>query len=492
MSDHNYKKSSAAEALRGTRLYRMDVQGLRAIAVAAVLLYHSNSGWLKAGYIGVDIFFVISGYIITSLLVGQSGCIDLANFYIGRVKRIVPAYFVMLGLVTVVAAVLFIPADFAFFLASLKSSALYNSNQYFAGFGSYFAPKADELPLLHTWSLAIEMQFYLFFPVLVLCVPVRWRLLVFALLAIILFGWSDYRALTATHDELYFALSARVPEFMVGAMIAVLMRERGLHYRFEALLGGLGAALLAWAVVAIDKDEYPGLWSILPCIGAALVIIARRGPVSVLLSTAPMVWLGGISYSLYLWHWPVLAFMRYYTGQYELTGSWLLMFMASSLVLAWLSYRFVETPVRTARGSLRHLAKWTAAGLVFVTVVWGGKQVNALLVASLPVEFTRYAAPELICHGTQVGDCKRGKPDADVSVLVIGDSHAAQLNYFFDRVGEEEGVAYRVLSSSSCVPISGFDVERLPGWAQKPCRSQIKAVAREMSKVDRLIVAGMW
>ncbi|WP_317663871.1 acyltransferase family protein [Pseudomonas sp. KU43P] len=471
---------------------RLDVQGLRAVAVLAVLLYHANSSWLKAGYLGVDVFFVISGFIITALLTERSDRIDLPAFYASRVKRILPAYFVMLAVVGVVSAILFVPADFAFFFESLKSSAQFTSNHYFAGFGSYFAPRADELPLLHTWSLAIEMQFYLFFPLLIVCLPRHWRLPVFALLAVALFAWLGYRALGGAREQLYFALLARIPEFMVGAVVALLMRQRELHTRFASSLGVLGALLLVCALLVIEKQQFPGLWAILPCVGAGLIIAARRGPVSTLLATRPMVWLGGISYSLYLWHWPVLAFIRYYTGQYELTSAWLLFFVTASIGLAWLSYRFVETPVRKASGFLRQLPKWAIAASVLVLLAWGMPRVNESLVDPLPVELTRYAAAEAICHGSWVGECKRGKPDADVSTLVIGDSHAAQLNYFFDEVGKQEGVAYRVLTASSCVPIPGFDVERLPRWAQKACLEQIQAVARELPKVEQVIVAGMW
>lgn len=492
VSNDNFKKPNDAGAKRVERGIRLDVQGLRAVAVLAVLAYHANSSWLKAGYVGVDVFFVISGFIITALLTERSDKVDLLAFYVSRIKRILPAYFVMLVVVCALSSVFFVPDDFAFFLDSLKSSALFTSNQYFAGFGSYFAPRADELPLLHTWSLAIEMQFYLFFPFLVLCSPKRWRLPVFVLLAISLFAWCGYGLLGGSRDGLYFALSARTPEFMVGAVVALLMRQRETPYATAALLGGVGAALLAWAVLFIDKQGFPGFWSALPCLGAGLLIAARRGPVSALLETRPMVWVGGISYSLYLWHWPVLAFVRYYTGEYELTGPWLLFFAVSSLLLAWLSYRFVETPARRASVGLSQAPLWAAAAVVIVVVVWGAKHLNVSLVTPLPVELTRYAAPELICHGTQVGECKRGKADADVSVLVLGDSHAAQLNYFFDQVGKEQGVAYRVLTASSCIPITGFDVDRLPAWARKACLDQIEAVARELHKVDRVIIAGMW
>ncbi|WP_277374431.1 acyltransferase family protein [Pseudomonas sp. AA-38] len=488
----NSNKPNDAGVIHVARGIRLDVQGLRAVAVLAVLLYHGNSNWLPSGYVGVDVFFVISGFIITTLLTANVGKIDLVAFYVGRVKRILPAYFVMLGVVTIVSAVLFLPADFAFFLDSLRSSALFTSNKYFAGFGSYFAPKADELPLLHTWSLAIEMQFYLFFPLLVMCLPARLRVAVFAVLATALFAWSGYRVLGSDSGKLYFALLARIPEFMVGALVALLMRQRELPVSLARVAGFVGAVLLVGAFLFIDKQNFPGFWAILPCVGVALIIAAQRGPVSAVLAKTPMVWVGGISYSLYLWHWPILAFIRYYTGQYELSPSWLMFFMVASLSLAWISYRFVETPVRQASGVFRQAPKWLAAAAVLGLIVWGGQRLNASLVSPPPVELTRYAAPELICHGALVGDCKRGKADEDVSVLVLGDSHAAQLNYFFDQVGQERGVAYRVLTASSCVPITGFDVERLPVWAQKPCREQIEAVARELPKVDRVIIAGMW
>lgn len=492
MPNDNFNKPNDAGGTHAARSIRLDVQGLRAIAVLAVLLYHANSGWLAAGYVGVDVFFVISGFIITALLTARTDKIDLPAFYASRIKRILPAYFVMLGVVCIVSAVLFLPSDFGLFRDSLKSSALFTSNRYFADFGSYFAPRADELPLLHTWSLAIEMQFYLFFPLLVMCLPRQWRLTAFALLAILLFAWGGYRMLAGGQDKMYFALLARIPEFMVGAVVALLMQRRELSPALAGLSGVAGAALLACSFVLIDKQHFPGFWALLPCVGAGLIIAARRGPVSTLLATGPMVWLGGISYSLYLWHWPILALIRYYTGQYELTPAWLLVFASSSLLLAWLSYRFVETPVRKASGMRRQVPRWAAAVAVLLLVVWGGQRLNASLVPSLPLELTRYAAPELICHGTRVGTCKRGDAEAEVSVLVIGDSHAGQLNYFFDQVGKERGVAYRVLTASSCVPIPGFDVERLRAWARKPCSEQIDAVARELPKVDKVIIAGMW
>lgn len=471
---------------------RLDVQGLRAIAVLAVLAYHANSSWLNAGFVGVDVFFVISGFIITALLTGRSVKLDLVAFYSSRIKQIAPAYFVMLAIVSMASAILFLPDDFNFFLSSLKSASFFYSNHYFSHFGSYFAPQADELPLLHTWSLAIEMQFYLFFPLLVVCVPKNWRLFVFSVMAIGLFAWSGYRSFEGKHDSMYFSLLARTPEFMAGAVIALLMHKRQLSALFSCSLGVIGAITLAASFVLIDRQAFPGFWSILPCLATCCVIAARRGPVSQFLSIRPMVWVGGISYSLYLWHWPVLALIRYYTGQYELSPACLSLFIIGSLLAAWLSYHFVEGPVRNSKLTIGQLPKWALAGCMVAAIALAGKQINLSLVTPPPLEVTRYAAPELICHGIQVAECRRGSPNVPVSVLVIGDSHAAQLNYFFDEAGAELGLAYRVITASSCVPIAGFDVERLPGWAQKPCRAQIDAVAQVLPDMDKIIVAGMW
>ncbi len=488
----NPRLSVLSGSPKSTGGIRLDVQGLRAVAVLAVILYHVNGAWLKAGFIGVDVFFVISGFIITTLLTEPGRQVDLLAFYVGRVKRIVPAYAVMFTTVCVVSAILFLPPDFSFFYRSLKSAALFFSNHYFAEFGSYFAPKAEELPLLHTWSLAIEMQFYIFFPLLILFLPRPWHLPVLSVIALVLFVGSGIQVLSGHQDKLYFSLVARVPEFMVGAIVAIGARHTAISSPLSALLGVLGAALLIGGFLFIDKGSFPGFLSIVPCVGTAAIIIARRGPITDLLSTRALVWLGGISYSLYLWHWPVLAFIRYYTGHYELGSGWVVLALVASLALAWMSYNFVEVPGRRKSNIGKPFAKWAAAAGGMLILILLARHGNRLLDSPLPVEQKRYADAELICHGQQVGDCKRGAEKVQPSILVIGDSHAAQLNYFFDQAGTELGIAYRVLTASSCVPIPGFDIERLPEWAREPCKAQIAAVEEALPHTDKLIIAALW
>jgi peptidoglycan/LPS O-acetylase OafA/YrhL len=214
-----------------TANYRPDIQGLRAIAVLAVMAFHFNPAWLPGGFVGVDIFLVISGFLITSILLhkktqaGYSLPETLKYFYASRFKRIAPAYFVMLVLVALVAAVFFLPQDFNTFKKGLEKAAWFNSNNYFAGFGDYFAPANHEQPLLHTWSLAVEIQFYLLAPFMVLLLPIRWLKWVFTGLLIGLTAIAEYRMrILGIEQATYYSLYARLPEFFAGALAALYVK----------------------------------------------------------------------------------------------------------------------------------------------------------------------------------------------------------------------------------------------------------------------------
>jgi len=493
----NNHKINPAPSLNSTvfvsgRNIRLDVQGLRAVAVLAVMIYHVNGAWLPSGFVGVDVFFVISGFVMTSLIVEKKNNFDWKGFYWGRVKRIAPAYFLMLAIVSLISAVLFVPADFEFFRDSLKAALSFTSNSYFEGFGSYFAPSAHELPLLHTWSLAIEMQFYVFLPVLLVFVQPKYLKYVVVLVGLLLLAWSEYNVFNNSAQAVYFSLLARVPEFMIGALLAVLGAKGAFPFRYAPVVGWSGALLLLVSFIFIDAQQFPGLWVLPPCVGTALLIASRHGPISTVLSAKPIVWMGGVSYSLYLWHWPVLALIRYFTGQYELQLIWLLVFVVVSFLIAWLSYRWVELPIRYIQGVNTVPKKILAFSVCVFAVIGVSSFINSAVVGDLPVEMSRYAPDEEICHGKVVGDCTRGQPDSVPGVLVIGDSHAAQLNYFFDEVGLKNKMAFRVITASSCVPLTGFDIERLPEWARQSCRSQIRVVENLIPSADVIVLAGMW
>lgn len=481
---------SSAERNKG---FRQDVQGLRAIAVLAVMVFHASKTWLPAGFIGVDVFFVISGFIISSLIVESQTKFSWREFYWGRVKRIVPAYFFMLLTVSIFSSLIFISADFSFFKQSLTSAILFFSNQYFSDFGSYFAPGSHDLPLLHTWSLAIEMQFYLCLPILIWLTPRKRISLLICVLCIALFLFAEWQLQAQENQRhVYFSLLARIPEFLVGALIAVARIGNGWSTRFSAIVGSAGLILLAWCFIYTNEASFPGGASFIPCFAAALIISSRQGPISNLLSSRSLVWVGALSYSLYLWHWPVLTIMRYYVGQYELSSIWLFSFVAITFTLSLISYRWVESPVRRSSGIFKKTRNiWLLMGGA-VLAIGSTMALNSIVEKPLPVEMTRYAPASEICHGQIVGDCVRGDRDGKISILVLGDSHAAQLNEFFDVAGKEDKFSARVITASNCVPIPGFDTERIPDYSRADCRSQISALTRYIDEANIIVVAAMW
>ncbi|WP_342389433.1 acyltransferase family protein [Pseudomonas sp. TH21] len=473
--------------------FRGDVQGLRAIAVLAVIIFHAQRSWLPAGFIGVDIFFVISGFLISSIIIEREKAFSWSGFYWQRVKRIVPVYIAMLVVVTCISSILFIHSDFSYFKKSVVSAFFFRSNQYFSVFGSYFAPGAHELPLLHTWSLAIEMQFYVFLPALILWTPRKWRGPLLGGMCVAFFVYAEWAlSLPENSKHVYFSLAARVPEFLVGAFIAVAGVGNRWSSQVASVVSVAGLALLGACFVYIDEKHFPGFSAALPCLATGMLIAAKGSFVSQFISTRAFVWLGALSYSLYLWHWPVLAFMRYYLGHDELPGVWLFSFVVITYLLSWMSFRWVEEPARRGRGMWGRASGAGVVMLVATLVYILSSRLNGSVETPLPVEMTRYASGAEICHGQIVGDCVRGDHAEKPSVLVLGDSHAAQLNEFFDVVGEKNKFSARVITGSSCVPIPGFDVERLPEFAQASCRSQISALAPYVEQARIIVVAAMW
>lgn len=319
----------------GTTHYRPDIQGLRAIAVLAVMLFHYNPALLPGGFVGVDVFLVISGYLIVRILLQKKVQPDyqltatLRDFYISRIKRIAPAYFAMLVLVSILAAVLLLPQDLAIYKKGLNQAVWFHSNSYFAGFGDYFAPATHEQPLLHTWSLAVEIQFYLLAPFLVLLLPVRALKWVLGLLLVGLTVLAQYRlSVLGIHQDTYYSLYARLPEFFAGGLIAAHAHSYKGGRHAWAAAAGLVLVLLA-AAVQPRLGPFPGLPALLPVVGAALILLQpAQGFTRRLLGSRPMALVGELSYSLYLWHWPVLALLRYYTGEQLLDMPFSMLFLA--------------------------------------------------------------------------------------------------------------------------------------------------------------------
>ncbi|NRF63612.1 acyltransferase family protein [Vibrio coralliilyticus] len=476
--------------------YRADIQGLRALAVSSVILFHTSNEWLPGGFIGVDIFLVISGFLITSIILKQKEekQFSFKCFYINRVRRIVPAYLFLLVIVTFFMVILLTPSDYKFFHDSLKSSLYFASNQYFSDFGNYFAPNANELPLLHTWSLAIEMQFYLFLPFLIVFMPSKYLKVTVGGLIVMLSLYGSYEIfVNDDKQKIYFSLIARMPEFLIGSWCALVGCRKGWDAKISNLMSTIGLVLIIVSLIFINESSpFPGVLALPACIGTALIIAARNSSINSLLSRPLLVVIGGLSYSLYLWHWPILAGFRYYFGEYELDELSIFLFLILTLLFAYISYRFIELGFSSKFQGRRAVYGVLGITLFVLCMAFTSKLINLNIVDPLEVKLTRYAPLDEICHGKIVGDCVRGSDDADSQVLVIGDSHAAQLNLFFDEVGEQNKLAMKIITASSCVTIPEFDVERLPKWARQACLDQVDIVEHLLPNYNNIIIAGMW
>ncbi|MCX2712481.1 acyltransferase family protein [Mycolicibacterium sp. J2] len=517
------------------RSKRLDIQGMRAIAVALVLLFHAEIPGFGGGYVGVDVFFVISGFLISTHLLEhlqRSGHIGYSAFYARRARRLLPAAFLVIMATLVAATVLVSPVQFRYVVKDAMAAALYVPNLLFAyNATDYLAEKTPSL-FLHYWSLGIEEQFYLVWPVLLALVfgrfALRWRfrLTLAALtaasfvLCVWLTGFSQANA--------FFMLPARMWEFGLGALVAVgvLRRGRILPTSIAPLAGWLGlGAVIAGGVLFSTATEYPGYAVALPVVGAALLIAAgpvARGPAAVL-SVRPLTWLGDISYSLYLVHWPVLMLPVAATGYMQPLPLWLRAVAATACIpLAWLLYRYVEQPGQRAAwltgARPRRTFAVAAAGMAAI-VVAGATAVVTLhppLSAGKPVAHTSLSikpagtpyVPDNLnpaldtaesdqpvvytngCHrslwSTDAAGCMTGTNPAAPLVALFGDSHATQWYPALSALAERGVIRLDSHTKSACpavpVPIAHYAA----------CAAWRSAVIDKLadSKPDLILLAG--
>lgn len=493
--------------------YRADIDGLRAVAVLSVLLFHIDFSWVPGGFTGVDIFFVISGFLITRIIGREieRGTFSFRAFYVRRIRRILPVFYTVLVCTMVAGAVLLLPADLQAFLASLRRALYFTANLYFAKDRGYFDISADEKPLLHTWSLSIEEQYYFIWPLLLTLFYMigvwlfRQRRVLdqataTALAAgMIVVGVIYSQVVLVAHPgeiKWYFVIQTRFSELMIGALTALLPFRGGRRWVLQALALA-GASLVAIGLFVLTKESrFPGINSLLPCVGAALLIYSGQGVqtrsmwLHRLLGLRVMVLIGLMSYSMYLWHWPILAYMRYVYGSYALPWPWVVWAVVLTMTLSFLSYRFVERTTRHVRVgfSQAFLGMFVLPALVLAGASFVVQKSRP--VVSVPTDLATYGTD--VCHGNFDQRCVRGDPAVAPSVLVTGDSHAAALNDFIDDVGRHEGWSASVLTGSSCSPVFGYDEEVLPAFAQKPCVDLKTYVAQHWRDYRAVVLASYW
>ncbi len=356
--------------LRHMHRYRPDIDGLRAVAIVPVLLFHAGVGAFSGGFVGVDVFFVISGFLITGLIRHEmdSGSFSIANFYERRIRRILPALFAMMIVTAALSAWLLLPGDLADFGKSVAGTSLFASNFLFWQESGYFAPAAEETPLLHTWSLAVEEQFYILFPLFLAFVASRpGKPYVAATVAVVVPSFLlSVAGVAFARDAAFYLAPFRAWELGLGALLAlgVVRPSHDVRVRNAAALAG--AAAIAWSVFQYSAGTaFPGAAALLPCVGAAAIIWAGSGGHNLVgdaLSWRPVVLVGLVSYSLYLWHWPLLALGRYYAVR-DLTAVETTVVLAVAALAAVASWRYVERPFRGKSGILdrRQLFRTTVA-----------------------------------------------------------------------------------------------------------------------------------
>ncbi|MGH6871580.1 MAG: acyltransferase family protein [Rhizomicrobium sp.] len=477
--------------------YRPDIDGLRALAILPVVLFHYKVPGFSGGFVGVDVFFVISGYLIASLIYGEmrEGRFSILTFYERRVRRIFPALFALLLAVSVAAWFVLFPADFERYARSLFATALFASNFEFWRELGYFDVSAQTKPLLHLWSIAVEEQFYLLFPAILMTVAGRSRARALAVIGAI-FALSLAYSLWAVHAQPEFAfymLPARAWELMLGAVLAVgAFPAPGARGAREAL-AAIGVAMIAASVVLFTRaTPFPGAAALVPCIGTALVIYVGQASarVNAALSTRPLVFIGLISYSLYLWHWPLIVFardvLRREPGPWETVA-----LFAAAFVLAALSWRYVERPFRAKSF---HPARWKlfagALGAMAATAACGAAIVSANgLPQRLPADVQRILASEhdedpraVTCFGMTGADvragklCRIGDPAAPRPDFILwGDSHAGSIIPAVDAVAKREHRAGIFAATDSCPPLLG--VTRPDAWKCKDFNDAVIALA---------------
>ncbi|MEO0344781.1 MAG: acyltransferase family protein [Pseudomonadota bacterium] len=467
--------------------YRPDVDGLRAVAVLGVVLYHFGFEPVTGGFAGVDIFFVISGFLITSILRREleQKRFSILEFYARRVRRIIPPLLVVVAATVAIGYIVLLPDDLVTAGKSAFASVVFASNILFFQFQDYFDTTAEVNALLHTWSLAVEEQFYVFFPLLLVGL-VRFRQSLPAWLSALVvssFALSVYGVRHAP-EATFYLLPFRAWELLLGALVACWDSPGIKNRTAREVLACVGiAGVVAPLFLISSASLFPGETALPVCAGTALIIVAGRGDtlplVNRLLATRAFVFVGLVSYSMYLWHWPGIVLTRYYLVR-DLTLPEKLIGLIIVFAVSVLSWRFVEQPFRTRGSKFYRLSRIQLFGSAMVGSALVGAMGLALYVKHgfpdrISAEVQLFAdarfdiSPERErCHSTSTqvivpeASCVYGAGGKPARLAIWGDSHAVELAYAIGELAARQDRAVRHLSASGCPPTYGLDLAGRP------------------------------
>ena len=497
--------------------YRAEIDGLRALAVIPVIFYHAGLPGFTGGYIGVDIFFVISGFLITGILLRsiQEDRFSILEFYERRIRRIFPALFAVAIATVTCASWLLFPEELRSYGKSLFATSLFYANYHFMYDTGYFAAPAESKPLLHMWSLAVEEQFYVLFPLYLYAVwrwCRRYLLSLTLVLAVLSLGYSIW-LMGQAPDQAFYSAPARAWELLVGALLALLGQrfpaQSIIRSRSASLLTVLGLVLMLFPVAMYSEfTRFPGATAIPPVLGCAIVLFSSQigGRASALLSISPLRGVGLISYSLYLWHWPIFVFFKTFAIE-PLTATQKLWMLVSVFVVAFLSWRFVETPFRKHNTTVNH-KRVIAVGF---SVMCAGFGIGAIMTlgSGLPNRFSpevrrildaRTDEPiEIDCVVTENNAAARIRscavnPSNDVSpsFVVWGDSHAEALLPAIFAAAHEAGVSGLAAVRGGCPALVGVRQTR-DGY--RDCDESSEAFMKYLAQhpeLEQVVLISRW
>jgi peptidoglycan/LPS O-acetylase OafA/YrhL len=484
--------------------YRPDVDGLRAIAVMAVILYHTGVPGFSGGFVGVDVFFVISGFLITGLVASgiNAGKFRFSDFYERRARRLAPALVLVLLSSCVVAFIFFTQIDFEQFCKSLFATSIFSSNVFFMRqTDNYFAVDSAFKPLLHTWSLAVEEQFYLLYPaILVVLLRVARSHVIHWILALLLVSFvASCIGVWSAPQAAFYLLPSRAWELLLGAVVSLCPVAAPLDRRLGAFMTGLGLGSIIFSIWFLtSQSPFPGMIALLPCIGTAMIIWCNSDGALLtrLLTWPPMVFVGLISYSLYLWHWPIIVFWKYFVNE-QMSWPEVSLVISASVILATLSWKFVEQPARRRDSGFNRRRVFVATGsaiAVFAAVGITGVVTNGLP-QRLPPQVLKYASgkldgnprqgecierPERVLRGDfcAVGSADMSKP----TFLVWGDSYTDSWMPVFDSLARVKHLTGWFAGHESCLPLLG--VRQVRSSTSGGCHEFTEFVAKAIVQND--------
>lgn len=504
--------------------YRPDIDGLRALAVLSVILFHVDGNLLPGGFVGVDIFFVISGYLISRNILSEleRGRFSITEFYRRRIKRIAPPMLVVVAVTFVAAQVIMLPenAEATAESAVWALASFANVHYWLHSDNGYFAAAASDTPLLHLWSLGVEEQFYFIWPVLLMLWHRFWRGRIGALVGIaIAIGIASFTyAQLVFHTDpsfAYYMLPTRAGELLLGALVAIGTLngvERRIPAGFALPMAILGVVLIGGSLWFIDaSDVFPGVLALPPTIGASLLILAGHcghNAVSRAFAVKPIVWIGLVSYSAYLWHWPLLAFIEYCNVPMSpIVGAGA---VVATFVLAQLTYRFVEGPARRSEApALRLFARqflapaFVIGACALVAMKLDGYTLRSgeyrAQLAQLREKNQAAFSASYVCQVQRMTEelahdprCVLGADKSQHEVLLWGDSTAAQYVGFVGALAESEGFSFRNIEVGACPPILSDAGPYAEARRLDDCRKSAAIVQATIDQYQVILVSGYW